>query len=153
MGLHAFFGGINTMFSTTFSMPDRSPGVPVDFKIFVLFGPKNHYFSPLNHRISTPGASGNHRGTCGNISWRYGPNPHRADPEHRTERSLAVVPFWAWILCFFFCFFSPKKSISAVNLSRMRENVMEISWRQSKSQRNAAYIPELEHRKPNGRFF
>ena len=32
-------------------------------------------FFPINHRISTPGASGNHRGTCGNIFWRYGLNP------------------------------------------------------------------------------
>ena len=38
------------------------------------FRTKNHYFSPLNHRISTPGASGNHRGMCGIISWIYGYN-------------------------------------------------------------------------------
>ena len=43
----------------------------------------------------------------------------------------------------FFTFFP--KSISAVNPSGMRD--MEISSRQSKSQRNSAYILVLEHRK------
>ena len=36
--------------------------------------------SPLNHIISSPGASENQRGTCGNISWIYGLSPVHSSP-------------------------------------------------------------------------
>ena len=74
MGLLGVYGAHIRAEDQFRTAPDRSPGVPIDLKIFDFFGPKNRYFSPLNHRISTPGASGNHRGTCGNISWIYGYN-------------------------------------------------------------------------------
>ena len=50
----------------------------------------------------------------------------------------------------FYDFLFFPKSISAINPSGMRD--MEISSRQSKSQRNSAYILVLEHRKSNVRF-
>ena len=44
-------------------------------KIFDLFGHFSAYFSLLNHYISSPGTSENHRKTCGKVSWRYGYDP------------------------------------------------------------------------------
>ena len=44
-------------------VPDRLGRVPVDFVRFDSFRKSLLYY--LNHSISSPGASGNHRGTCG----------------------------------------------------------------------------------------
>ena len=41
----------------------------------ICFGHLPAYFSLLNHHISSPGTSENHRKTCGKVSWRYGYDP------------------------------------------------------------------------------
>ena len=49
-----------------------------------LFGHLSVRFSLLNHHISSPGTSENHRKTCGERSWRYGYAPvHIAYPSTR----------------------------------------------------------------------
>ena len=68
------------------------------------FGPKSMIFSTLKHIISSPGASGNHRGTCGNISWSYGPNPvHIAYPSTRNTSENRRSFFQKWPLFFQKC--------------------------------------------------
>ena len=67
-----------------FDVPDRFPGVPVDFNISVFFGHFSVRFSLLNHHSSSPGTSENHQKTCGERSWRYGYDPvHIAYPSTR----------------------------------------------------------------------
>ena len=78
-----------------FDVPDRSPGVPVDFKNSICVGHCLVRFSLLNHHISSPGTSENHRRTYGKRSWRYGSDPvHIAYPSTRntSENRRSIFP-------------------------------------------------------------
>ena len=65
----------------------RMGWVPIDFFCFkksMIFWHVSVRFSLLNHHISSPGTSENHRKTCSERSWRYGYDPvHIAYPSTR----------------------------------------------------------------------
>ena len=75
---------INTIGHQHFDVPDRFPGVPVDFMFSLFFGHFSVRVSWLNHNISSPGTSENLRKTCSERSWRNDYDPvHIAYPSTR----------------------------------------------------------------------
>ena len=62
----------------------RMGWVPIQTKNTCCFGHFSARCSLLNHHISSPGTSENHRKTCSERSWRYGYDPvHIAYPSTR----------------------------------------------------------------------